>query len=136
MRLTRACLVLSLVVVVAGCGGSSKSSSSAPATTAAPAGTSAPTTTAAAVAGAPGTVTIKDFTFKPSPLTAKAGATVTIKNTDSVDHTVTSDDKKSFDTKHVAGGGSATFTAPAAAGTYSYHCNIHQFMTGKLIVTP
>ena len=32
-------------------------------------------------------------------------------------------------------GKTATFTAPAKAGTYKFHCNIHSQMHGTLTVT-
>jgi plastocyanin len=61
-----------------------------------------------------------------------AGATVQISNEDGTTHTVTADDG-SFDVK-VDGGGSGSFTAPAAPGSYSFHCEIHNSMTGTLVV--
>ena len=76
-------------------------------------------------------VTIADLTFTTAPV--KAGSTVTVTNNDSVTHTVTSDDGKSFNVT-VSGNKTATFTAPAA-GTYKFHCNIHSQMHGTLTVT-
>jgi plastocyanin len=114
MRIARFAVVAALLV--AGCGGSSSKKSTAP------------------PAAVPNTVTIKGFAFSPNPITVKSGVTITVRNQDDTDHTMTSDDKTSFDTKHVAGGASATFVAPAP-GTYTFHCNIHQFMKAKLIVT-
>ena len=63
----------------------------------------------------------------------KAGATVTVMNTDTTTHTVAADDK-SFDTGDIAAGASKTFVAPKA-GTYPFHCNIHNYMKGTLTVT-
>ena len=77
-------------------------------------------------------ITIKDITF-PSSTSVSAGATVTIKNDDTVMHTVTADDNKSFDVS-VNPGKTATFTAPSA-GTYKFHCKIHSTMHGSLTVT-
>ena len=62
----------------------------------------------------------------------KAGATVTAKNNDTVEHTVTADDG-SFNIS-IGPGKTATFTAPSAAGDYKFHCNIHSKMTGTLTV--
>ncbi len=62
----------------------------------------------------------------------KAGATVTAKNNDSVEHTVTADDG-SFNIT-VEPGKTATFTAPNDAGDYDFHCNIHTGMKGTLTV--
>lgn len=97
----------------------------------------AATTTAAASDGAGTTgdaVAIKDFTFAPTPLAVKAGATVKVTNNDSTAHTVTADDK-GFDTGSVDAGGDATFTAPSAPGTYAYHCSIHSTMKGAIEVS-
>jgi plastocyanin len=67
-------------------------------------------------------ITIKDFAFTTKTVTA--GATVTVHNNGPSQHTVTSDDGTSFDVT-VDSGKDATFTAPAKAGTYKFHCNIH-----------
>lgn len=80
------------------------------------------------------TITIKNFEFSPSSLKVKVGTTVTVKNSDGTDHTATADNG-SFDTGHIAGDKTATFTVKRA-GTFPYHCDIHQFMTGVLEVTP
>ena len=88
--------------------------------------TSAPTPQAA-------TITIAGFKFT-GPLTVPAGATVTVSNTDGVDHTVTADTGGSFDVS-VPAGQTVTFTAPSTAGTFKYHCSIHPQMHGTLIVS-
>ena len=111
------CSVAVLVVfAAAGCSSSSKSAS--PTTSSASAGTNA--------------ITIKNFNFG-APITVKAGSTVTVMNTDTTTHTVAADDK-SFDTGDIAAGTSKTFVAPKA-GTYKFHCNIHNYMHGTLTVT-
>jgi plastocyanin len=79
-------------------------------------------------------ITIKDFAFSPTPLKAKAGATITVKNNDGTTHTFSANDN-SFDTGEIAGGASATVTLPAKAGTVAYHCNIHSSMKGSIQVT-
>src|SRR5437773_1441055 len=76
------------------------------------------------------TVTIKDFGYG-SPVTVAPGATVTVKQEDPVQHDVFS---QAFKTKLLNQGGSATFTAPTAPGTYDYTCSIHPKMHGRLIV--
>ena len=83
-------------------------------------------------ASASGAVTIKNFSFSPTPLTARVGETVTITNRDTTDHTVT-DNGGAFDTGHIAPGTSKTIKL-AKAGTYHYHCNIHTFMHGEIDV--
>ena len=81
--------------------------------------------------GAP-TVHVKNFTFDPGTVTIKSGAKVTWVFEDSSKHNVTATDK-SFKSADLSSGGtySTTFNT---AGTYSYFCSIHQYMTGKVIV--
>lgn len=77
---------------------------------------------------------IQSFTFTPKTLTAQKGQTVNITNNDTVPHTVTSKDKKSFDTGTINPGASAAFTAPEKTGTYAFLCTFHKNMTGTLVV--
>lgn len=77
-------------------------------------------------------ITIKNLKF--SAASVKSGAKVTVKNNDSLTHTVTSDDGTSFNVT-VNSGGTATFPAPSTAGSYKFHCNIHSSMHGTLTVT-
>jgi len=76
---------------------------------------------------------IKNFKFVPAVITVKAGTVVTWTNTDDVMHSATADDK-SFDSDLLGKGKSYSFTF-TKAGTYSFHCTPHQYMTGKVIVT-
>jgi len=71
--------------------------------------------------------------YRACTLRVQDGARITVANADSAAHTVTGDDGHSFDSGTVSSGASATIRAPAA-GTYSYHCTIHPFMKGKLVV--
>ena len=82
------------------------------------------------------TIVIKNFAFSPSNLTVAPGATVTVRNEDSATHTVTAvaPHDRIFDTGDLSDGATTTFTAPSTAGTYSYICQIHQFMHGTLTV--
>lgn len=77
-------------------------------------------------------ITINDFAYDVSG-PVSAGATVSVKNNDDVAHTVTSDSGNQFAVK-VSPGSTATFTAPATAGTYKFHCKYHANMHGKLVV--
>lgn len=77
------------------------------------------------------TIHIKSFAYTGAG-SVPAGSTVTVMNMDNVAHTLTADDG-SFDTV-VKAGTSTTFTAPAKAGTYPYHCTYHSNMHGTLTV--
>ncbi|HLX60317.1 MAG TPA: cupredoxin family copper-binding protein [Planctomycetota bacterium] len=85
-----------------------------------------------AAARATDTVPIQNFAFTNDPITINVGDTVTWTNNDSVTHEPVSD-TGAFDTGPIAPGQSASFTF-TSAGTYSYHCSIHPFMKGTVIV--
>ncbi|MHB8438206.1 MAG: cupredoxin domain-containing protein [Acidimicrobiales bacterium] len=96
-----------------------------------------PTTTgggAGSGTGRSAVITIQNFAFGPSTLRVAPGTQVTVENKDGVTHTLTSD-AGMFDTGDISANGTAHFQAPAKAGSYPYRCNIHQFMTGTLVVT-
>jgi plastocyanin len=78
-------------------------------------------------------VVISNFRFSPATDTVKPGARVTVTNQDGVTHTVTADDGHSFDTGNLAYGGSQTISV-SKPGSYSYHCTIHPYMHGTLVV--
>ncbi|HEY5012445.1 MAG TPA: cupredoxin domain-containing protein, partial [Acidimicrobiia bacterium] len=118
-------VVAGLAVALSACSSSgSKSSSTTQSTT-------APTAAPGAGGGGGGGITIANFSFTAGSVAA--GSTVTVTNNDSPTHTVTADDG-SFDVT-VNPGKTATFTAPAKAGTYKFHCKIHSTMHGTLTVT-
>jgi plastocyanin len=78
------------------------------------------------------TILVKDFMFNPTPLTVKAGSTVTWTNMDDEPHTVVSD------TGVFKSGGMDTnesfsykFDTP---GTYHFTCSIHPRMVGTVVV--
>jgi plastocyanin len=112
--------VATAAVLLAGCGGSdtpkSDSASAKPAS------------------GASGdAVTIKDFKFAPATLTVKSGAKVAVTNDDSAPHTATADDGHSFDTGTLDQGSTQTISV-TKPGSYAYHCSVHPFMKGTLVV--
>ena len=107
--------------LVTGCGGGG----SGPSAGAAP--------SAGGSSGTSSAITISNFKFSPSTLRAQNGAGIKVANDDSAPHTVTADDGHSFDSGTVDPSASTTIHAPAA-GTYAYHCTIHPFMKGKLVV--
>ena len=75
---------------------------------------------------------IANFSFRPTPLTVGAGTRVVFSNQDSTAHTATQNGG-GFDTGRIRPGKSAavTFKRP---GTYLFHCSIHPFMKGKIVV--
>jgi plastocyanin len=77
--------------------------------------------------------TIQNIAFSPNPITVARGSTVTWTNLDGVAHTVTADDG-SWGSGTLGHGAtySHVFTSP---GSYTYHCAIHSFMTGTVMVT-
>lgn len=92
--------------------------------------TSETATTAADASGA--TITIASMSFG-DPITVAPGAQITVSNTDSAEHSVTSNVEGTFDV-HVDGKAEKTFTAPTQPGEYAFHCVYHPSMTGTLIV--
>lgn len=80
-------------------------------------------------------IVIKNFMFQPMSVTVAPGAVVTVRNEDTVTHTLTDEsDPKLFSTGDIAAGQSKTFKAPNAAGSYGFICSIHQYMTGTIVV--
>lgn len=121
--------MISLMFLIAACGGtSSTASTSTP--TAAPTTAPTPTATTAPTSGG-NSVSIANFAFSPKSLTVKVGTTVTWTNNDSVTHTVTANGGAFNHTLNPGNPFSFTFTK---AGTYSYHCSIHPYMTATIVV--
>ncbi|MGD9734190.1 MAG: cupredoxin domain-containing protein [Solirubrobacterales bacterium] len=75
---------------------------------------------------------IANFSFRPTPLTVAAGTRIVFSNQDGTSHTATQNGG-GFDTGRIRPGRSAavTFKRP---GTYLFHCSIHPFMRGKIVV--
>jgi plastocyanin len=116
-----------VLVLLTACGsgsGDSGATASAPPT--------ASTSSGPGTASTGSTVEINNFMFTPKTLTVPAGATVTWKFDDSTQHTVTADDN-SF-TSQVLGSGQTYTHTFTSAGTVNYHCSIHTFMTGTIVV--
>jgi plastocyanin len=110
-------LVLAGALLLAACGSTGGSASS----------------TSSSAATATRAVTISNFMFSPMTASVAPGATVRVTNKDSVTHTLTATGGQ-FDTGDIGPGQTKTFTAPSKAGTYSYICNIHQYMKGSIVV--
>jgi plastocyanin len=105
---------------------------------------------AAAPAGPPGTpLTILEGSsvqgnpsYDPAALTVKKGDKITVTNKDTLPHTVTSgtgptdpNSAKQFDTSIIEAGATADIeTTNMNAGEYPFHCTVHPYMMGKLVV--
>ncbi len=128
-RTTRLVLVLglasalALALVISGCGGSTTSGGTSGGSSTGSSGSSG---------GGAGTVSVslQNFAFNPSNVTAKVGDTVTFVNNDSVQHHIF---VGSTDMGVQDPGATVTFTADKA-GTYPLKCIIHPSMTGSLTV--
>jgi plastocyanin len=94
-------------------------------------GAAEPAAGARASASAAKTVSIVSFAFKPATLKVKRGARVSFANTSNTAHTATKGG--SFDTKRIAPGKSKAVQFDQR-GTFAYHCKIHPFMKGKIVV--
>lgn len=117
-------LVLALVatLALAACSSGTSSRTSTPQASAKP----------AAVASGRAVVIIHNFAFHPATLTVKPGTTVTWINKDPVAHTSTAYDHL-WNSGLISPGKSYSFTF-ATANTYTYYCEIHQFMHGVVKV--
>jgi plastocyanin len=139
-----ASMLVLVLAVAAGCSSSAKKAgtadtsgpSSSGETSSSPAPGGSSTTASVPPAGANG-VNIVDYAFSPQKLTVKVGTTVSWINQDQFEHEVASksgDPGLAFDLGKQGHGVTVThtFTAP---GTYEYICNIHNYMTGTIVVT-
>ena len=86
-------------------------------------------------------VTIDTFDFQPDPVTVPAGTTLTFRNEDAIDHTVTAGTRARptpdvFDGELPDQGATFDLTLDEP-GTYRYFCRIHPGpgMTGEVRVT-
>ena len=77
-------------------------------------------------------VAIHDHTYDPPAISVKVGETITWTNGDDFAHTATSDDP-GWDSGPLDPAATFSFTA-TAVGTFAYHCDIHNFMTGTVVV--
>ena len=86
---------------------------------------------ATATASGPKSVDIANFAFHPHTLRVKRGARVAFVNSSKVTHTATR--AGSFDTNRIKPG-TTKFVRFESKGTFAYHCKIHPFMHGKIVV--
>lgn len=86
---------------------------------------------ATATASGAKSVSIVNFAFKPGTTKVKRGDRVTFTNTANTAHTATH--AGVFDTQRIQPGESETVKFERR-GTFVYHCKIHPFMKGKIVV--
>ena len=119
-----------IALVLAACSSSGSSPSAAAPSAAGPQSSAA--ACAEATGGGGVAVSIKDFSFEPGAISAKAGDVITFTNAGAVAHNATLD----------AGGcatpnvqpGSSDGLRITVAGTYPFHCTIHPDMKGTITV--
>lgn len=81
------------------------------------------------------TVAIQYFAFQPVNLQVKVGTTVTWTNNDTAPHTVTFRDS-TLKSSGVLRQGDTYSYAFTTTGTFAYYCDLHQYMTAQVNVTP
>lgn len=128
---------LAAALLLAGCGGGTEPEEPAEsprATRDAGVMTSGPVTSEAppAAAAEDVVIVIADFAYT-VPETVAPGSTITVRNEDTVGHTVTSDEDGIFDVV-APPGEEVSFTVPEEAGEYPFHCTPHPNMTDTLVV--
>lgn len=78
-------------------------------------------------------IDIKNYAFSPPEIRIKKGDTITWTNSDSVQHTVTSDSGNELDSEMLSKGESFSYKFDEV-GTFDYHCAPHLSMKAKVIV--
>ena len=125
------CATICLAAAIAACGSESSYTTSEGDTGTATATASPESTSSTTEASGP-TITMANMSFG-DPITVAPGATITLKNDDSAEHSVTSETEGKFDV-HVDAGEQGTLTAPTEPGEYAFYCVYHPSMKGTLIV--
>jgi plastocyanin len=84
---------------------------------------------------ATGKVDIRNMMFTPSQITVAKGGAVTWTNNDSTAHTVVDDlsNVGGPNSGNIEPGATYSFTFDKA-GSYQYHCSIHPYMRGTIVV--
>lgn len=86
----------------------------------------------AATASRAATERVVDFAYRPTPLTVSAGTRVVFSNQGRTAHTATQNGG-GFDTGRIRPGKAASVTFKRR-GTFLFHCTIHPFMHGRIVV--
>jgi plastocyanin len=81
-------------------------------------------------------VKIVSFQFTPQTVTVKPGTKVTWTNEDTTVHSIKDTSPLATPISQDLGKGATFSITYERAGTYSYICGIHQYMTGSVTVAP
>ena len=122
-----AAVVAVVAVVLAG-----GSTSSTPSTSSSVSRSTSGSASSAVASGKKLVITIQNYAFHPAAVTVKGGTAVTVINRDQTQHTLTAD-SGAFDTGTIQPGQAKHLSLPRA-GSFSYHCAFHAFMTGSIKV--
>ena len=95
-------------------------------------GYGASTTKTSSQSASGNSVTMANFAFSPATLNVPVGTTVTWTNNDGTTHTVTSDTGV-FNSGDISPNATFSYTFNNT-GTFTYHCSIHPYMQGTVIV--
>jgi plastocyanin len=97
-------------------------------------------TTAAARPGAKGDPVRAQASFSrgfaPATVVAAPGARVWFRSADGLRHSARDDRASARFSSGRPTSGEFSFRAPRAPGTYRFHCTVHAFMHGRLVVRP
>lgn len=136
--------VLAGALILAGCGGAATTTTTTagetsttteePTTTTTSNGTSTTTAegTSTTAGGGGAEVVMQGFAFRPDTVTIAVGQSVTWTNQDGTQHDAVSDEGV-FSSPLLSRGETFSFTFDTA-GTYTYHCDPHPYMTGTIVV--
>ena len=136
--LTVGLLVFGLILAACGGGSSTTGAATPTATSAAATATtaSASPTPSGTQASVRMTGSIGSFGFSPASITIKVGTAVVWTNATGTIHTSTSDagSAVTWDSSIINPGQTFSFTF-TQVGTFHYHCNVHPYMHGTIVVT-
>jgi len=98
-----------------------------------PTPTPTPPPTGTSVSIVTGAASLTSTAYSPNPITVAVGSTVKWTNTDSIAHTVTSDQAGVFNSGRMAPGDTFSMTFQNK-GTTTYHCSFHPGMIASVVV--
>ena len=138
--LVRGIATLATAVAFAACSGGASSAPTSAGNTPAPPGSQAPVATtggAAVCADSTGTTVVNAAVGgnQWGPVSAKVGDVITWTNSDGVPHKVGLDDGSCQMSQNIPGGGGTKSLVFSVAGTYPFHCTVHQSMKGTITIS-